>query len=147
MEQKSNGKNIIGRTAAVSAVFILVAMITMVLPGCQNGVEKETETTEATEKQVQSDAHNDETAAQPEYDSGTQPVTEPQEEPVTDEEDKNDEKDEAEKKEPPEGWELTLASEDWGLSFGEPGTQSRGMLLHRIWRGTMLIMSALTVRR
>lgn len=31
-----------------------------------------------------------------------------------------------EKKQPPEGWELTLASEDWGLSFGEPGTQSVG---------------------
>ena len=28
------------------------------------------------------------------------------------------------KKEPPAGWQLTLASEDWGLSFGEPGTQS-----------------------
>lgn len=32
----------------------------------------------------------------------------------------------AEKKQPPEGWELTLASEDWGLSFGEPGTQPVG---------------------
>ncbi len=30
------------------------------------------------------------------------------------------------KKQPPEGWELTLASEDWGLSFGEPGAQSVG---------------------
>lgn len=25
------------------------------------------------------------------------------------------------RKEPPQGWELTLASEDWGLSFGESG--------------------------
>ena len=31
-----------------------------------------------------------------------------------------------EKPQPPEGWELKLASEDWGLSFGEPGTQPRG---------------------
>lgn len=31
-----------------------------------------------------------------------------------------------EKKTPPEGWELVLASEDWGLSFGEPGTQPVG---------------------
>lgn len=30
------------------------------------------------------------------------------------------------KKEPPEGWELKLASEDWGLSFGEAGTQPVG---------------------
>lgn len=31
-----------------------------------------------------------------------------------------------EKKEPPAGWELKLASEDWGLSFGEAGTQPVG---------------------
>ena len=30
------------------------------------------------------------------------------------------------KKEPPAGWELVLASEDWGLSFGESGTQPTG---------------------
>lgn len=29
-------------------------------------------------------------------------------------------------KTPPAGWELVLASEDWGLSFGEPGTPPRG---------------------
>lgn len=32
----------------------------------------------------------------------------------------------ASKKTPPDGWELTLPTEDWGLAFGEPGTQSRG---------------------
>lgn len=31
-----------------------------------------------------------------------------------------------EKKVPPEGFELTLASEDWGLSYGDSGTQPRG---------------------
>lgn len=31
-----------------------------------------------------------------------------------------------EKKSRPEGWELEFASEDWGLSFGEPGTQPVG---------------------
>lgn len=35
-------------------------------------------------------------------------------------------KENAVKKTPPEGWQLTLSSEDWGLSFGEPGTQSVG---------------------
>lgn len=30
------------------------------------------------------------------------------------------------KKEPPQGWELTLESEDWGLSFGEPGACPAG---------------------
>ncbi len=29
-------------------------------------------------------------------------------------------------KTPPEGWKLELASEDWGLSFGESGTQPAG---------------------
>lgn len=33
---------------------------------------------------------------------------------------------EREKKTPPEGWELVLDSPEWGLSFGEPGTQPRG---------------------
>lgn len=32
----------------------------------------------------------------------------------------------APKKQPPEGFELVLNSEDWGLSFGEPGTQPIG---------------------
>lgn len=30
------------------------------------------------------------------------------------------------KPQPPEGWELIFASEDWGLSFGESGTQPTG---------------------
>lgn len=32
----------------------------------------------------------------------------------------------AQVKDRPKGWSLTLASEDWGLSFGEPGTAPRG---------------------
>ena len=34
--------------------------------------------------------------------------------------------DRQEKKQPPAGWELKLAKEDWGLSFGESGTQPTG---------------------
>lgn len=44
---------------------------------------------------------------------------------VTEQETMNESK-EREKKTPPEGWELVLASPDWGLSYGEPGTQPRG---------------------
>ena len=33
---------------------------------------------------------------------------------------------ERERPQPPEGWELKFASEDWGLSFGESGTQPVG---------------------
>ena len=40
--------------------------------------------------------------------------------------DTQDAKPEQEKPQPPEGWELKLASEDWGLSFGESGTQPVG---------------------
>ncbi len=49
-------------------------------------------------------------------------------EPSAEEETEAEEKEEPaeEKKTPPEGWELTLASEDWGLGFGEPGTQPTG---------------------
>lgn len=36
------------------------------------------------------------------------------------------EKSRQEKLQPPEGWELTFASEDWGLSFGESGGQPKG---------------------
>ena len=34
--------------------------------------------------------------------------------------------DKQERPQPPEGWELVFASEDWGLSFGESGTQPTG---------------------
>lgn len=44
---------------------------------------------------------------------------------ATEQETMNESK-EREKKTPPEGWELVLASPDWGLSYGEPGTQPRG---------------------
>lgn len=40
--------------------------------------------------------------------------------------DENAEMSAAKKKEPPEGWELKFASEEWGLSFGESGTQPIG---------------------
>lgn len=48
------------------------------------------------------------------------------EEETPEAEDTEEEEPAAEKKEPPEGFELTLASEDWGLSFGESGTQPVG---------------------
>lgn len=41
-------------------------------------------------------------------------------------EEKERQDEEPERKEPLAGWELSLDSEDWGLSFGEPGTQPAG---------------------
>lgn len=40
--------------------------------------------------------------------------------------DGSDDEPQPEKPQPPEGWELVLASEDWGLSFGESGMQPTG---------------------
>lgn len=41
-------------------------------------------------------------------------------------EDSGTEESQPKKPQPPEGWELTFASEDWGLSFRESGTQPTG---------------------
>ncbi len=69
-------------------------------PGSETGTKQETEAS-AEEDMAQADGGD----AQSGQDSG---------EPA------------AGKAEPPEGWELVLASEDWGLSFGEPGTCPTG---------------------
>lgn len=45
---------------------------------------------------------------------------------VTESEESQPEESQPEKPQPPKGWELILASEDWGLSFGESGTQPKG---------------------
>lgn len=52
--------------------------------------------------------------------------TEAQEEDMASEENDSASQPAAEKKDRPEGWELEFASEDWGLSFGESGTQPVG---------------------
>ncbi len=153
--QKSDGRKIMGRTAVVSAVFILAAMTTMSLSGCQNATKKETE---VSAKSIRTEASTESVAVEQlsaeqtnkgqlgtklsgtddsrsmEADQQTQSMendiqAQSEQSSVQSPQDNNenmggDEK--TEKKEPPEGWELTLASEDWGLSFGEPGTQPRG---------------------
>lgn len=144
-ERKSNGRKIMGKTAVISAVFIMAVMTTTVLAGCQNSVKKEaeipsenvrigvdTELSKAddgglmeTDRQEQPTAND--IQAQPEQ-SSMQALQDSDgnisvEQSDTEQSDKGQPE---EKKEPPEGWELTLASQDWGLSFGEPGTQPQG---------------------
>lgn len=144
-EQKSNGRKIKGKTAARSAVFIMAVMTTTILSGCQNAgkeeaetpaenvrIEADTELSKAddgglmeTDRQEQPTAND--TQAQPEQ-SSVQALQDSDgnisvEQSDTEQSDKGQSE---EKKEPPEGWELTLASQDWGLSFGEPGTQPQG---------------------
>ena len=153
--QKSNGRKIMERTAVVSAVFILAAMTTMGLSGCQNAAKKETEVSvkniraeagaEPTDMEGSSAERTDNEQSGTELsDTGDSGSTETDQQiqsmesdlqarseqstaqtlPDNNETMSGDEK--TERKEPPEGWELTLASEDWGLSFGEPGTQPGG---------------------
>lgn len=144
-DQKSNRRKIMGKTAVRSAVFIMTVMTTTVLSGCQNAEKKEaeipvenvrieadTELSKAddgglmeTDRQEQPTAND--TQAQPEQ-SSVQALQDSDgnisvEQSDTEQSDKGQPE---EKKEPPEGWELTLASQDWGLSFGEPGTQPQG---------------------
>lgn len=149
--RKSNRRKIMGKTAVVSAVFILVAMTTTVLSGCQNAAKKEKEVSaksirieagtgpaaveqlsaEQTDKEQSGTELSDtDDSRSAEADQQVQSATnETQTDDTQSPKDNNEnmsEDEKTEKKEPPEGWELTLASEDWGLSFGDPGAQPGG---------------------
>lgn len=127
---------------------ILVSMVMMSLAGCGSTGETEVsaKVDEVEEVQVDSEASEGTSDTEgTETDTGqSEPVssqvggqeaaadaslpeqTDPAEEAEEQEDDGSDSLSTVERKQPPEGWELTLASEDWGLSFGEPGTQSVG---------------------
>lgn len=144
-DQKSNERKIMGKTAVVLAVFIMSVMTTTVLSGCQNTEKKEAEIP-AENVRIEADTEL------PKADDGGLMETDRQEQPTANDiqaqteqssvqalqdsdgnisveqsdTEQSDKGQSEEKKEPPEGWELTLASQDWGLSFGEPGTQPQG---------------------
>ncbi|MDE7332535.1 MAG: polysaccharide deacetylase family protein [Lachnospiraceae bacterium] len=113
----------------------------MALAGCQDAEEKEEAVKSGEESQAggQSDTGAAGTGwePQPELETWSEAVTEQEADPQQEEELQPGQDSEeaepgqrtvkaAERKTPPEGWELTLASEDWGLSFGEPGTTPVG---------------------
>ena len=122
-------ESIVGRTAAIVGAFAVIS-----LAGCQGTGQTEVSAqAEAGEMQEQAGTSGEEAV---ETDAGQEGESESQVQSGTDVSLPSDETDQGEdaqedlapsgKKQPPEGWELTLASEDWGLSFGEPGTQSVG---------------------
>ncbi len=96
------------------------------LTGCKGSTAQETESMEPEDTQVEAGTLPSEVASGEGVLDDKKAVLPP--EPSAEEETEAEEKEEPaeEKKTPPEGWELTLASEDWGLGFGEPGTQPTG---------------------
>ncbi len=140
-----------GKTAVVPAVFIMLTAVVAALAGCQNASQEEakvmSESVAAEITELQPEAASQAEAPL----SGQSSIqTEPERSDIQTGQGQNDtqeqllqsgqsnpqglpsgagiqggQADEA-AKEPPAGWELTLSSEDWGLSFGEPGTKPAG---------------------
>ena len=117
-------KNNLRKGVTGIAFTMLTAFVTILLAGCQKSVRAETfsqqenletESLEVSNESIDTVAEQSDVSseASTQSDMDTQPVQDIQQEP----------------KQPPEGWELTLASEDWGLSFGESGTQPIGNAL------------------
>ena len=140
--KKSIRVKITGKTAAVSAVFIMTMTMT-VLSGCQSSAQKEilsgdvpaelqiqTDLQEETEQPV-TDAETVQSDTEAQSDLSDQEIQSAQEsvQEQTDGSGNSEGNEPADKKEPPVGWELKLASEDWGLSFGEAGTRPVGNAL------------------
>lgn len=94
-------------TAVITAVCVLSITAMAVTAGCQSTAQEE----------IMPEAVAAETAKRQ-----AQAVSQTEREPVVQDDIQTDEA----VKEPPAGWELTLASQDWGLFFGEPGTQPVG---------------------
>lgn len=112
----------IRRCTANSAVVILSFFMAAALMGCQSQ-------TNTVEQGGQADVMVQAQALSPEQEL----VLQADEDAViadkrqqTESGDEENEEIKPEKPQPPEGWELEFATEDWGLSFGEPGTQPSG---------------------
>ena len=93
------------------------------MTGCKGSTAQETQPAEPEDTQVEAGTQPSGAA----YGEAVPEDQEPAETPApVSEEEEAAETPAAEKKTPPEGWELTLSSEDWGLGFGESGTQPTG---------------------
>jgi peptidoglycan-N-acetylmuramic acid deacetylase len=107
--------------------FIAAVMLSVTLMGCQKAEEKEEievpveEMDTATLDTKEEDAAEDNIVAEEE--ETPEALAEGAKE---EEEDAAGVEATAEVKTPPEGWEFKLASEDWGLSYGESGAQPVG---------------------
>lgn len=104
------------------AVVMLSFFAAAALMGCQeqtNTVERNGQA----EVMVQAQALSPEQELMQQSDEDVADEEEPQQTEVID---AVDSETKTEKPQPPEGWELKFATEDWGLSFGESGTQPTG---------------------
>ena len=115
------------RNRMKKGAFIAAVMLSVALMGCQKAEEKEEievpveEMDTATLDTKEEDAAEDNIVAEEE--ETPEALAEGAKE---DEEDAVGVEATAEVKTPPEGWEFKLASEDWGLSYGESGAQPVG---------------------
>ena len=115
------------KTAGRKAVIFAAAFMALVLAGCRN-TEKNAEAVKEDAVpqaggQPETETVNNGWEPQPEL--ADRPEAEPEEGETLPGQPDGAVK-AAERKTLPEGWELTLASEDWGLSFTEPGTAPKG---------------------
>ena len=115
------------RNRMKKGAFIAAVMLSVALMGCQKAEEKEEievpveEMDTATLDTKEEDAAEDNIVAEEE--ETPEALAEGAKE---EEEDAAGVEATAEVKTPPEGWEFKLASEDWGLSYGESGAQPVG---------------------
>lgn len=115
------------RNRMKKGAFIAAVMLSVALMGCQKAEEKEEievpveEMDTATLDTKEEDAAEDNIVAE-----GEETPEALAEGAKEDEEDAAGVEATAEVKTPPEGWEFKLASEDWGLSYGESGAQPVG---------------------
>ena len=115
------------RNRMKKGAFIAAVMLSVTLMGCQKAEEKEEiqvpveEMDTATLDTKEEDAAEDNIVAEEE--ETPEALAEGAKE---EEEDAAGVEATAEVKTPPEGWEFKLASEDWGLSYGESGAQPVG---------------------
>lgn len=113
---------IIRRHKTDKTAAVLSLIISAILMGCQgqtNTVEQNGQADVMVQAEVL--APEQELALQVDEDAVTA-----DERQQTESADEENEEMKPEKPQPPEGWELEFAKEDWGLSFGEPGTQPSG---------------------
>ena len=115
------------RNRMKKGAFIAAVMLSVALMGCQKAEEKEEIAVPVEEMDTATLDTKEEDAAEDNI------VAEEEETPEALAEGAKEEEEDAagveataEVKTPPEGWEFKLASEDWGLSYGESGAQPVG---------------------
>lgn len=130
-----SGKCTAGRSIRSKATVLLSVVMTVTLVGCQDPAKTDGQIVQDTVEYDGLELTSQDAAERVTQHDGESAVSETDGGTVKDEtgeseefqtEESRQEESQPEKPQPPEGWELVLASEDWGLSFGEPGSQPVG---------------------